>query len=204
MKFKKRYIAVLVILALLIVIAVTHALWLEAIAKFLIVRDEISHADVIVILGGGAADRVWQGVDLYQSGYGKWILATGMKHEMPGLVVTWPELARREAISQGVPEDAFIVEDRPTSTYEDAIYVKEDMLNRGFKSAIIVSSPHHTRRARMIFRKVFKDHKDISLQFSPVEDGKFQVEKWWTRENELIGVVNEYCKLVFYFFKYII
>jgi len=56
----------------------------------------------------------------------------------------------------------------------------------------------------MIFRKVFKDHKDISLQFSPVEDGKFQVKKWWTRENELIGVVNEYCKIVFYFFKYII
>jgi uncharacterized SAM-binding protein YcdF (DUF218 family) len=204
MKLKKRYIAILVILALLIVIAVTHTLWLEAIAKFLIVRDEISQADVIVILGGGGPDRVWQGVDLYQSGYAKWMLATGMKQEMPGLVVTWPELARREAVSLGVPEDAFIVEDRPTSTYEDAIYVKEDMLNRGFKSAIIVSSPHHTRRARMIFRKVFKDHKDISLQFSPVENGKFQVKKWWTREEELIGVVNEYCKIVLYFFKYII
>jgi uncharacterized SAM-binding protein YcdF (DUF218 family) len=203
-KLKKRYIAALVILGLLIVIAVTHALWLEAMARFLIVRDEISEADVIVILGGGAADRVWQGVDLYQSGYGKWMIATGMKHEMPGLVVTWPELARREAVSLGVPEEAFITEDRPTSTYEDAIYVKEDMLNRGFRSAIIVSSPHHTRRARMIFRKVFKDHKDISLLFVPVEDGKFQVEKWWTRENEMIGVVNEYCKLVFYFFKYII
>ncbi len=204
MKLKKRYIAILVVLALLITIAITHALWLEAMAKFLIVRDEVSEADLIVILGGGAADRVWQAVELYQSGYAKWILATGMKYEMPGLVATWPELARREAVSLGVPEDAFILEDRPTSTYEDAIYVKEDMLDRGFKSAIIVSSPHHTRRARMVFRKVFKDHKDISLQFVPVENGRFQVKKWWTREEELIGVVNEYCKLVFYFFKYII
>jgi uncharacterized SAM-binding protein YcdF (DUF218 family) len=186
------------------VAAVTHRLWLEAVARFLIVKDELSQADVIVILGGGGPERVRHGVKLYQSGYGTRIIVTGMEQKLPGLVTTWPQLAMREAASLGVPEDAIIPEERPTSTYEDAKYVKEDMLDRNFKSAIITSSPHHMRRARMIFRKVFEDRDDISLQFSPVEDSKFQVHRWWTREKELIGVVNEYCKLVLYFFKYII
>ena len=204
MKHKKWYIAVSVILILLIVAALTHRLWLEGMARFLIVKDELSQADVIVILGGGGPERVRHGVKLYQSGYGATIIVTGMEQKLPGFTITWPQLAMREAVSLGVPEDAIIPEERPTSTYEDAKYVKEDMLDRNFKSAIITSSPPHMRRARMIFRKVFEDRDDISLRFSPIEDSEFQVHKWWTRERELIDVVNEYCKLVLYFFKYII
>ena len=204
MKHKKLYITISIIFALLALIIVTHSLWLEAIARFLIVKDDLVSADVIVILGGGESDRVRCGVELYQKGYGKRMIVTGTKHEFPGFVTTWPQLARREAVSLGVPEDAIILEERPTSTYEDAKYVMEDMIDNEFKSAIVVSSAHHTRRARMIFRKVFEDRKDISLQFSYPEDGKFQIHRWWTREAELIGVVNEYCKLMLYFFKYIV
>ena len=204
MKHKKRYTVVAIILASLIVIAVTHSLWLEAIARFLIVEDELSQVDVIIILGGGGVGRVRHGVKLYQEGYGASIIVTGMEYKLPGLTVTWPELAKREAVSLGVPENAIILEERPGSTYEDAKYVKEDMIDRNFKSAIVVSSPHHMKRARMIFRKVFKDQKDMSLLFSPVENSKFQVRKWWTREGALVGVVNEYCKLTLYLFKYIL
>ena len=75
---------------------------------------------------------------------------------------------------------------------------------RGFKFAIIVCSAHHMRRARMIFRKVFEDQKDISFQFNPAKSGDFEIHKWWTREGELISVVNEYCILILYFFKYMI
>jgi len=204
MKHKRLYISISIILVLLLVVAITHRLWLEAIAKFLIVEDQLSQADVIVILGGGGPERVRHGVKLYQSGYGTRIIATGMEQKLPGLTTTWPQLARQEAVSLGVPEDAIILEERPTSTYEDAKYVKQDMLDGGLRSAIVVSSPPHMRRARMTFRKVFSDQKDISLQFSPAEDSDFQVHKWWTREKELISIVNEYCKLVLYLFKYII
>lgn len=204
MKLKKRYTAVSLIIVLLIVVAITHRLWLEAMVRFLIVEDDLSPADVIVILGGGGPERVRRGVELYQAGYGTRIIVTGMERKLPGLVTTWPQLAMTEAVSLGVPESAVIPEERATSTYEDAKYVKEDMLGMNLKSAIITSSPYHMRRAKMIFRKVFEDRKDISLQFSPAEDSSFQIHKWWTREKELIEVNNEYCKLVLYFFKYII
>lgn len=204
-KAKEERLKVLaVVTVFFITIFVTHNLWLESAARFLIVQDNLSPADVIVVLGGGGPERVWQGVKLFNLHYGKWIIVTGMEQKFPGLTTTWPQLAKAEAMSLGVSEGAIILEERSTSTYEDAIYVKEDMLSREFQSAIVVSSPHHTRRARMIFRKVFKDHKDMSLQFSPVENGDFQVHKWWTREKELVGFINEYSKLILYFFKYII
>lgn len=203
-KHRKLSIALLLIFTLLIVAVVTRVIWLDAIAGFLVVEDDISRADVIVILGGGGPERVEHAVKLYQSDYGNWIIATGMENKLPGLVTTWPQLAMKHAVSLGVSESVFILEERPTSTYEDALYIKEDMLDRGFKSAIIVSSPYHMRRARMIFRKVFEDKEDIFLQFSPAEDSDFQAHRWWTREGDLIDVVNEYCKLALYFFKYMI
>lgn len=204
MKRRWIYIVVLSVFIPLIILAITHRIWLEAIAKFLIVADELSPADAIVVLGSGEVERLRYGVILYKSGYGKSIIITGMEIKLPGLITTWPQLAMQEAVSLGVPETAIILEERPTSTYEDAVYVRQDMLAREFSSAIIVSSPPHMRRARMIFRKVFEDQKNIFLQFSPAEDSGFESHRWWTREGELITVVNEYCKLVLYLFKYMI
>ena len=204
MKIKKWHKVILAIFVLLILIVITHRLWLEAIASFLVVEDELSDVDVIIILGGGGQHHVHHGVQLYKSGYAHRIIITDIENELPGLSTTWPQLAMREAVSMGVPESAIILEERPTSIYENAKYVKENMLDKGFKSAIIVSSAHHMRRARMIFRKVFEDQKDISFQFNPAKSGDFEIHKWWTREGELISVVNEYCILILYFFKYMI
>jgi len=202
---KKRYTVISTILVLLFIIFATHTLWLEAIAKFLVVGDgDISRADAIVILGSGGPERVERGVELYKSGYGAKIIITGEELNLPGFRINWSQLAMREAVASGVPQKAIILEERPSSTYEDAVYVKEDMLSGNFKSAIVVSSNYHTRRAKVIFKKVFRDQKDISLQFSPADYKYFQTREWWTREKELVTVVNEYCKLIFYFFKYII
>jgi len=204
MKHKKTFITFLVILGLIIVAVATHTIWLNAIAGYLVVEDELDFTDAIVVLGGGGPERVEHAVSLYKLDYANWIIVTGMEHRFPGLVATWPQLAMKHAVSMGVPESALILEERSTSTYEDAKFVKEDMLEKGFKSAIVISSPYHMRRARMIFRKIFEDQKDISLKFIPAEESDFETRKWWTREADMINVVNEHCKLVLYFFKYIV
>ncbi len=193
MRRKKPYIIISIIFILLIVAAITHTLWLEAIGRFLIVGDKLSPADVIVVLGGGGLERVRHGVKLYQLGYGAKIIVTGMGEA---------RLTMQEAVSLGVSEDAIILEEKATDTHENAEYVKQIMVDRNFRSAIVVSSPHHMRRARRVFRKVFEDREDISLQFSPVEDSDFRVHKWWTRRRDLKRVITEYRKLLVWLFKH--
>jgi len=177
---------------------------LGSLAEFLVVDDELHRSDAIVVLGSGSRNRLSYGVKLYRSGYGKKIIITGMVIQLPGIATTWPRLARSEALSMGVSEQAIVLEERPTSTYEDAKYVKEDMVKDNLESAIVVSSPYHTRRSKMIFKKVFSDRKDIRLLFSPSDSEEFETKKWWVREHELVAVVSEYFKLVIYIFKYII
>ncbi len=192
MKHKKLYITFSIIFAVMLVAVITHRPWLEGIARFLIVEDELSPADAIVVLGGGGTERVRHSVKLYQSGHSAQIIMTGMTQSIPGVTTTWARFAMQEAVSLAAPEDAIILEEKATNTSENAEYVKEIMIDRNLKSAIIVSSPYHMRRARMIFRKEFEDREDISLQFSSVEDSNFKVQGWWTRKKDFRRVAREY------------
>jgi len=36
----------------------------------------------------------------------------------------------------------------------------------------------------------------------PQETEKMWLDKWWPRERELVTVINEYLKLILYYFKY--
>lgn len=202
MRHKKLYIVISIIVALLIVAIITHKLWLEAIARFLIVEDELSKADVIVVLGGGGKERINHAAGLYKSGYSKRIIMTGKEQRIPGFTGTWADFAKQEALLLGIPEEAIILEEMATDTDENAEYAMEIIADRAFESAIVVSSPYHMRRSRMIFRKIFEDQA-VTLKFSsvPVEDSNFQVKGWWKRRNDLRRVVWEYRKLVVRFFR---
>lgn len=192
----------LVVIVVIVCLAVSSPFLLSKAVDLLIVETPLRRADIIVVLAGWKKDRVLYAIKLYKEGYAEKLLFTGGEIELPGLNnVTWAKLAKREAVSSGIPEEAILLEERPTSTYKDAKYIREDMLKMDFHSAIIVSDPTHMRRIAFIFNRVFENDK-ISLVLSPVEDGWFKKERWWTREEELVEVFNEYVKLILYYFKY--
>ena len=56
MKIRKLYIVIIAVFVILLMFVITHDLWLDSIAKFLVVNEELSPADVIVILGGGGQE----------------------------------------------------------------------------------------------------------------------------------------------------
>lgn len=193
---------ILVVILVVVCLAISFPFLSSKAVDFLIVETPLRHTDIIVVLCGWKKDRVLYAIELYKKGYAEKLLFTGGEIELPGLNnVTWAKLSKREAVSSGIPEVAILLEERPTSTYEDAKYVREDMLKMNFHSAIIVSDPPHMRRIAFIFHRVFENDK-ILLVLSPVEDGWFKKERWWTREEELVEVFNEYVKLILYYFKY--
>jgi len=199
-----------VILIVFIVSQLAYYFLLPGLASFLIIEtDDLQPADVVVVLGGDP-ERVEQGIELYKAGFspnlifvGDKLIFYGMNNSaMPIINTTWPKYLKGYAIDSGVTSDAIILsETTSTSTYEDTIHSREIILERGFKSAIIVSDPYHMRRVRWTFSKVFKND-DISLSYKTTEDHWFKENKWWTSENTVLAINNEYIKLVYYRLKY--
>lgn len=204
----KRYnrLAILgVIIVLLSFPVITYRYWLPEVAEYLIVQDELSPADVIVVISGDGS-RYQYGVKLFNEGYAKYILFNYNKEDVFNVVGVRfnPEAEIKNlAILNGIPIDRILTDGRCSSTYEDMLYTKENIIKKQFKSAIIVSNNFHMRRVLLTFKKVFKDN-DLKVMFVPVpmEMDGINPDGWWTREYDLIKVFDEYVKLMFYYFKY--
>ena len=156
--------------------------------NFLIVNEEPKPADVIIVLAGDSGARVEHGVRLYQSGYANKILLSGESGSS--------QIMERQALSLGVPKDDILLEAKSLSTYQNAKYSLEIMRAKKFKSAILVTSPYHTKRASIIFGQFFKG---IDLTTCSVPYNSPDVGKWWTDSDKFTVVTSEYFKLVWYY-----
>jgi len=166
---------------------------LNAIGRFLVVRDRLERADVIIVLSGGRGDeRVRQAAELYHQGYAPLVLLSGGE-EMAGISV--PEILRRQALALGIPPDALLSEPDSTSTAEQARFLRPLLEPRGIRRAIIVTSSYHSRRTRYLFRKGFHG-SGIDLRIYPVQRDVFNPDGWWTREQDTESLVLEYIKLM--------
>lgn len=143
-------------------------------------------AEVIIILSGGAYERVDYGVKLLQQGYADQLLMSGGSAQ---------NMAAR-AVSSGVPPEDIIVEKQSGSTFENAKYSSEILQARGFKTAILVTSPYHTRRARMLFAEF---DKGWTLTICAVPYDSSVTTDWWKDRNLSHSVINEYFKFVWHF-----
>ncbi len=116
-------------------------------------------ADVIIVLGhpanadGGPSpamrEQVALAAALYRAGLAPMLLCTG------GAVYNQhveAQVMAGLAVQQGVPADAIITETQSRDTVENARYCRQIMQVRGWRDAIVVTTPHHVRRASRIFR----------------------------------------------------
>ncbi len=195
-------IAGLTVLILGGLLALGRNLWLPGIGRFLVVADPLQKADAVVTLSGGERDRVAYAAKLFNEGYADWFVATNMKHDLPGVRVPYGELVRQEAIWQGVPgERILIAPGIVETTYEEALAVRELAQERGWRSLIVVTSPYHTRRARVAFRDALRD-TGIVVRIRPVNEHWYRADSWWKSRDGLRETWTEYAKLLLYFAGY--
>jgi len=176
------------------ILFLTHGFVLTKAAEMLIKKDEMKPADVIVVLAGEQEERVIYGVKLFKDDWSRKdriILAGGP------LVwkYTWASLMKEQAVSLGIPGNKILLEDKSRSTEEDALYTKEILQKNGFKSIILVTSPYHSRRASLIFKKVLGG--EFKIISAPVEDSWFKINDWWKRSRDRSAVLNEFSKYLY-------
>ncbi|MEA2627488.1 MAG: hypothetical protein QOD06_3533 [Candidatus Binatota bacterium] len=159
-------------------IAVTCAV-LVGIGHTLDVEDALRPADAIVALSGDNGPRTRTAVDLWNRKLAPLIIFAGASED-PSSVASG-ELMKREAVALGVPEAAILVEPASTTTQENARLVAELMTARGLRTAILVTSPYHQRRAANLFADEFAP---ASLTFTnyPARDPQWDPNTWWLHD----------------------
>jgi uncharacterized SAM-binding protein YcdF (DUF218 family) len=154
---------------------------LKSVWNFLVVNDEPKPADVIIVLSGGT-DRIEEGVILFNLGYASKILFSGDGST---------DMAN-QAESLGVPQNNILIENNSESTFENAKFSAAIMKAHGFKSAIVVTSPYHTRRASILFAHFFSGW---NLTICSVPFPSSNASNWWKNPYLERTVISEYVKL---------
>jgi uncharacterized SAM-binding protein YcdF (DUF218 family) len=167
-------------------------------AGHLVVRDSLDRADLIIVLAGDCnGERVAEAVGLYKSGYAPKLLMSGGPVAWQ---LTYADWMKKQAVAAGVPGAAVITQNKSLSTLEDALFSLPLAQQAGAQTVLLVTSPQHSRRASVVFRKVFAP-AGIKVISYPVRRSEFNPDRWWTRHEDTSAVVWEYVANVLYFLK---
>ncbi|MCL5058164.1 MAG: YdcF family protein [Actinobacteria bacterium] len=194
---KKKFLAAAgVIIAVLVL---TSGLWLTAYGRFLVVDEKPAKCDAIVVLGGETVPRVGKSVELFKEGYGDKIIMSGGGRLTTKLAEA--DLMLMEARDLGVDPSAVLLERESESTYENAVLVKQIVMEKRINSFLLVTSNYHTRRARQIFNKVF-DGTGVRIITVSASDPKFRPDYWWKSGEGQQKALTELANIVVYWIKY--
>jgi uncharacterized SAM-binding protein YcdF (DUF218 family) len=167
-------------------------------------EDRPAKVDYIVPLAGNN-HRLLLAIELYRQGYAQHILI-GIERERRvtrlrkilsdvGYPIIDPREVRARLLAWGaVPTDAVSeFGSALVSTVEEAEALKKRVGDRPF-SAIIVSSPYNSRRAKLTFERIVPNGRFL-IAVTPEE----RIEsKWWRDRDSALLVLNETAKTVFF------
>lgn len=157
---------------------------------------DLTSADAIVVLGAAQYDgvptpvfeaRLEQALKLYRAGVAPTIITVGGRQ--PGDVFTEASAGRNYLASSGVPGENLLPVETGSDTLQSMRAVHNAMLDRGMRTAVLVSDPWHSLRARTMARDV-----GIEAWAAPTRQGPAV----FTRESQFNAVTRETGALLWY------
>jgi uncharacterized SAM-binding protein YcdF (DUF218 family) len=204
---------------------------LRAAANAWIINDPVTHADAIIVLGGGLEYRPFAAARIYsnlvhqstlnpQRSTPNSLKVLITQPELPPTTqmgLTLPEfvLARQVLLTNGVPASAIqMLGTNVTSTRDEALAVRAWLATNSATCIIIPTDILHTRRVRWIFQKALSDIRlpasdlrppasdRIQVRVAAVELPRYSATNWWQREEGLVSFQNEVVKSLYYHLRY--
>ncbi len=117
--------------------------------------DVHDSADVAIVLGAALwqgrpspalAERLDRAIDLYNHDQITHIIVSG-GYDYEGAVYTEAEGMRLYLLERGIADEAIVLEQQATNTYENVSYSRDLMIEHGWASAFIVTHDYHGPRA---------------------------------------------------------
>jgi uncharacterized SAM-binding protein YcdF (DUF218 family) len=174
-------------IALLLAVG-TAALLLVGAKAVLLVEGGNRSAEVIVILGGDAGDRVFRALELHKAGAAPRFLISGAGDCF---------LIRDRLVLAGVNTNAIAMEPNSRNTRENAEFSIRLLKDQGVRSAIVITSWYHSRRALACFRKL---GADLEISSFPAYHGISMDQK--PQLTEIPNVGREYVAMAWYLVRY--
>jgi uncharacterized SAM-binding protein YcdF (DUF218 family) len=154
----------------------------------LIRQDPLQPADIVIAMGGGVPClRPQHAVKLYRQGLARKIV-------LPGLPAIWGPNAiqetRQSLVNFGAAEADIVMLEDTRNTRTEAEMIVSVMREKGWKSALVVTDPYHTRRTHYTFRQAAPD---LTFYAVPLPAGPhvWEPERWWTRRDDMWFTVRE-------------
>lgn len=155
-------------------------------------QKELNKFDVIIVLGSPAtADckphaimqtRVNKGVELFKKGIAKKILFTGAPVQNSCAEAT---VMATYAMKKGIQENDIFEETKARNTGQNAYYTAAYMKKHNYKSAAIVTSAPHIKRACMSYAN-FDLHYTMFPSDYPENSSKFSKMFWFMGERMIL------------------
>jgi uncharacterized SAM-binding protein YcdF (DUF218 family) len=183
-----------VVLCLFVASLLTVAAWVTPLAltraaRALIRVDPVSKADLVIALGGDP--RCWregEAAALYRRGAAPRIVVSGIPHSWG---VNSGDAAKRYLIGLGIPETDIYTLREEWNTRIEARDLAALMREHGWRSALVVTSPFHSRRALYTIERAAPQLQFVSAPaFGPPPE--WQAEMWWARRGDTWVTIREF------------
>jgi uncharacterized SAM-binding protein YcdF (DUF218 family) len=130
---------------------------------------------IVVISGDEQMARFEEGVRLYEQGLGRFLVFSGAAFDNG---TSNADVMRELAVRRGVPEQAILEEPLGEDTWGNALHTRQVLERYGVRSALLVTSPYHARRAKMTFDAAYAG-SDIRLMVHAAPDSEWRKLSWW-------------------------
>ena len=195
-------VAALLAAALVVLVVAAHRPALRLIGRALVVEDALAPADAVVIVAGGIPTREATAAGLFRAGWAPRVVLSN--DFTPDRVRALIALGARRLDSQGearfvlekhaVPPDAIVALSVPVKTTEAELrVVVETARARGWRRVILVTSPHQSRRVRLVWTR--EASGSIEGLIALVKGDDFLQDAWWRKRRQAEAVLHEYLGL---------
>ena len=166
------------------------------VGRWLVVEDPIGRARAIAVLNGGMPVRALEAAKLYRDGYAQEVWLTrasepGASLKAMGIPYEGEDVySARVLVHEGVPANAIHVLETPiVNTADEVRVISKALEQEKDHSLILVTSKPHTRRARLLWRKLAPGHCRAIVR--PASDDPFDPRHWWRSSGDALDVVRE-------------
>jgi uncharacterized SAM-binding protein YcdF (DUF218 family) len=185
----------LLFLAFAAVLAFRHA------GRWLVREDPLAPAGVIVVLSGALPFRAEEAAHIFRQGHAPEVWVSRPSNDADEMrrlginFITDEDYNREVLIRSGVPATAIrIFPDTVVDTEQEVEETAALMRQSGKNSAIIVTSPPHTRRVAALWKKLAP--RDSRLIVRAAWQDPFDADHWWQNTRDALAVTREYSGLM--------